>query len=222
MTVAAKVNSFPAPTRHQLVAEGSYMVATNPTVDTGLTWVAAQTAFSDTTPNFYIVNNEPAGGKSLYLDILKLMSTAVGTAAVSWRWAVKVDPVARSLTTDNTLAITPVNPNSEASNPISVTVKAQNSATASVISASSASAKLLGQGVLGGVNIVGHQYILSFGDSSIGLGGGITDAAGAPASSGDIAPAVVIAPQHNATIYIWGPSSSAALAPTFSLGMYAR
>jgi hypothetical protein len=46
------------PTTHGLVEEGSYLLATNPTVGTGFTQVAAQTAFSDTAPNLYIVNNE--------------------------------------------------------------------------------------------------------------------------------------------------------------------
>ena len=221
--IAAVQQTYPAPNRNQFAAEGSYILATNPTVGTGQTWVAAQTAFSDTAPNFWIHNNEPANGRTLYLDYLKLISTAVGTAAVSWQYAVIVDPVPRTVTTNHLLAITPVCTASSYSLVAVPTINVQSSATATALSASSASSKLVGRGCLGGVNIAGHVYGILFGDCSAGVTAvGSTDTAAAPGRSFDFSGPVGINPGQDCTIYIWGPSSSASLAPEFELGMVAR
>src|SRR6266850_2294965 len=75
---------FAAPTRHQLAEEGSYMTATNPTISTGFTWVAAQTTFVDTAPNILIQNLEPIGdvkAKNVYLDFLKFIATQAATTS---------------------------------------------------------------------------------------------------------------------------------------------
>lgn len=221
--VASVQQTYPAPNRNQFAAEGSYLICTNPTIGTGLTWVAAQTAFSDTAPNFYIHNNEPAGGRTLYLDFLKLISTAVGTAAVSWQYAVILDPVARAFTTNNTLAITPQCPASAYPTIAVPTVAAQNSATASVLTASSASKKIVARGALGGLNIAGRVFGITFGDmASASSFSGTNDTAGNPGAIWTSSGPVGINPGQDCTIYIWGPSSSAALAPEFELGMVAR
>lgn len=222
-TIAPVQQTYPAPNRNQFVAEGSYLLATNPTVSTGLTWVAAQTAFSDTAPNFWIHNNEPASGRTLYLDYLKMVSTAVGTAAVSWQYAVIVDPVPRTITTNHVLAVVPVCPASGYSDIAVPTINVQNSATATALSASSASSKLVARGCIGGINIAGHVYGILFGDLSAGVTAvGSTDTAAAPGRSFDCSGPVAINPGHDCTIYIWGPSSSASINPEFELGMVAR
>jgi hypothetical protein len=221
--IAPVQQTYPAPNRNQFVAEGTYILATNPTVSTGLTWVAAQTSFSDTAPNFFIHNSEPAGGRTLYLDYLKMVSTAVGTGAVSWQYAVILDPIPRTFATDNTLLIVPQCPASSYSIIASPTIKAQNSATTSALSASSTSKKLVARGCLGGVNIAGHVYGIVFGDCSAGVTAvGSTDTAAAPGRSFDFSGPVAINPGQDCTIYIWGPSSSAAFNPEFELGMVAR
>lgn len=214
------------PTRHGLVEEGCYLVATNPTISTGLAWVAAQTAFSDTAPNFYLYNNESAANpnaKSIYLDYLKLIATAVGTAATAWHYAFILDAVARAFGTDNTLAITPVNPNGGASNVITPTIKAQNSATVSALAASSAAKRLVGRGVLGGLNIAGDEMVIVFGSTDVGAHAGLTAAQAAALSRRvDHSPAIIIPPGWSLTGHIWAPSSSATITPEFELGMWAR
>lgn len=215
---------YPAPNRNQFASENSYIVATNPTEGTGLTWVAAQTAFTDTGPNFWIHNNENVStGRTLFLDYVKLISTAVGTAAVSWQYAVILDPIPRTITTNHILAIVPKSENSGAS-PVAVpTINVQNSATASVLSASSASSWIAARGMMGGLNIAGHVYSVAFGDFSLGGGTpGATDTAGAPGRSSDLSPPVAIAPGHDCSIYFWAPSSSASINPEFELGLVAR
>jgi len=215
---------YPAPNRNQFASEGSYIIATNPTVGTGLTWVAAQTSFVDTGPNFWIHNNENTStGRTLFLDYIKLVSTAVGTAAVSWQYAVILDPIPRTITTNNFLAITPKSENSGTSAIATPTINVQNSATASVLSASSGSKVIAARGMVGGVNIAGHVYTVAFGDLSLGGGTpGATDTAAAPGRSADLSPPIAIAPGHDCSIYFWAPSSSASINPEFELGLVAR
>lgn len=205
---------------HHHAAEGAYILATNPTIGTGLTWVAAQTAFSDTAPNFYIFNTDST--RSLWLRRLKLQTSAVGTGAVSWRYAVIVDTVARAIGTDNTLAITPVCPNSGSSIVTTPVVKAQNSTSVSVITARSAAARVAAIGTLGGLNIAGSEFEVAFGCTDAGGFSGVADAAGQPSRKVTQSPPVVIGPGHSCVIHIWGPSSSASINPEFELCMIAR
>ena len=222
------------PTSHSLCEEGSYMVATNPTVSTGLTQVAAQTTFVDTTPVFYIWNAEnPAdpAAKTLWLHYIKMMATAVGTAATSWHYAFVLDNVARALSTDNMLAIVPVNPGGANGKSTiipfggsgSSIFKIQNSATASVIAASSPNKRLVARGVLGGLNIVGTEMVIVFGSTDIGGHAGLTAAeAAAPGRRIDNAPPVGIPPGFSLTGHLWGIASTAAFGPEVEIGMWAR
>lgn len=205
---------------HHHAEEGSYILATNPAIGTGQTWVAAQTAFSDTAPNWYIFNNDNT--RSLWLRRLKLQCSAVGTAAVSWRYAVILDPVARALTTDNTLAITPTCPNSGTSPITTPTIKVQNSATVSVIAASSASKRIAAIGTLGGLNIAGSEFEVIFGGVEAAGYSGVADAAGQPSRKVTQSGPVVIGPGHSATIHVWGPTSSASINPEWEMGLIAR
>lgn len=209
-----------APTRHQFSEEGSYLVATNPTVSTGLTWVAAQTAFSNTAPNFYISN--PDSARSIYLDYLKLIATAVGTATASIQYAVHVDVVGRTFTTDNMLVIVPVNPNGNASNLLTPIIKAQNSASVSAMAVPSSTNRLVGRGQLGGLCLAGTEMLLTFGSTDAGCYVGAADAAGQPGRRGASSGPVIIPPGGSCTIYIWAPSSSGSIAPEFEMGMWCR
>jgi hypothetical protein len=209
-----------APTRHQFAEEGSYILATNPTISTGLTWVAAQTAFSDTAPNFYIFNNSLT--RSLYLDYLKMIATAAATTAASIQYAIKTQSVARTFTTNNMLTIVPVNPNQALpllENPV---IMAQNSASVSVMTASDSSARIVGRGNLGGLNIAGTEMLLTFGSTDAGCYPGSADAANQPGRRGASCPPIIIGPSQALTVYIWMPGSAASFNPEFELGMWAR
>lgn len=214
------------PTRHGLVEEGSYLLATNPTISTGLVWVAAQTAFSDTAPNFYLFNTESASNpnaKSLYLDYLKLIATAAATGATAFHYAWILDAVNRSFTTDNTLVITPVNPNGGASNILAPVIKAQNSATVSALAASSTAKRLVGRGTLGGLNVVGDELTIVFGSTDVGANAGLTAAqAAAVGHRVSHSPAIIVPPGWSLTGHIWIVGSSASPAPEFELGLWAR
>jgi hypothetical protein len=215
---------FAAPTRHQLVEEGSYMIATNPTVSTGQTQVAAQTSFSDTSfgAGFYLQNNEATGGKTLWLDYVKMIATAAATSTTSVHYAAIVD-TARSITANNMLAITPVNPNGALGNIITPTLLWQNSASASTLVASSGAKRLVARGALGGLNIAGDELVVVFGSTDVGAHAGLTAAeSAAPSRRVSNSPAIGIAPGQCCTFTMWAIGSSASWNPEFELGMFAR
>lgn len=60
--------------------EGSYFIATNPTLGTGVVGHAAPTTQDETKPILLFRNGAETGGKRAYLDFLKLRVTAAGTA----------------------------------------------------------------------------------------------------------------------------------------------
>lgn len=201
---------------------GEYILATSVTPGTGQTWVAAQTAFSDTAPNWYIFNPSAPGGRTIWLRRLKMISSQVGTAAISWRYAVVTDTVGRKFTTDNTAVIQPVSPG-PAPLVLVPTVQVQNSATVSAIAASSGNSKVAARGTVGGLNIAATEYEIVFGSTDFGsVVLAAVDAAGQPGRKVSQSGPVGIPPGGSAVIHIWGPSSSASLAPEWELGMIAR
>lgn len=208
-----------------LCEAGELIYAHTATTGTGLTWVAAQTAFSDTTPNFYIFNNEVAGGRSLRLHYLKLIATQACTSGTAIHYVAIMDNVARALTTDNTQALTQVVPNGNVSTAIaSPTIVGQNSASASVIAASSTAGKRrVARGIIGGLTIAGDVLSIGFGEL---IGGGMAQTAatgaGQPGHRVAMAPPVIIAPQTSLTIHLWIPSSSASINPEVELLLSAK
>jgi hypothetical protein len=198
--------------------EGSLYVATNPTISTGMLWVAAQTAYSNTAINFHLRNTEVAGGKSARLQSLKLIATAAATSTTAVHYAVSLDPVARTLSTDNTTTIVPKNCNGAFSDTCPVVVNAQNSASVSALTAASAGNRILARGVMGGLNIVGEEFFLMFGAQ---VGGSMTptavDAAGQPGRRVSVAPAVIVPPGASCSIHIWSVAAAASMAPEFEL-----
>jgi hypothetical protein len=206
-------------TYYGMCEEGSLLVATNPTVSTGLTWVAAQTAYAATTPNFLITNTQPAGGKNVQLRYLKMIATAAGTAATVWHYAAILDVAPRALTTNNTVAITPVSPNGGLSVGSGLpAIAAQNNAIASVLAAESASGRVVARGALGGLNIVGDVFSILFGQAT-GLTGPLTAVEGETQSGARTAysPPIIIAPGGCLSLHFWSPSSSAAFNPEFEM-----
>ena len=207
-------------TYYGMAEEGSLFLATNPTISTGVTFVTAQTAHSDTAANFYIYNSEASGGKNIMPRYLKMIATAAGTSATVWHYAAILDSAQRAPTTNNTVAITPVNVNGSVSNAINATVLAQNNATTSVFPASSANKRVVARGAIGGLNIVGDTMIISFGQL-FGQTSALTAAENATQSGTRVssAPPVVIPPGSSLVISIWSPSSAAAFNPEFELLM---
>lgn len=207
-----------APTRHSLALQGAYLVAVNPTIGTGATWVAAQTAFADVNPNFLIFNSDPV--RSLALDFVKLITTAVGTTAASWQFAVELDVGTRNPTTQHMSAATVNNPNMNKALLVTPSVQYQNSATATVIPAISGAGRVVSRGVLGGLNIAGDEMLVTFGTTDVGAYPGTADSANQPGRRVSCSAPVIIGPNQSATMYFWAPGSAASITPEFEIGMF--
>lgn len=207
-----------------LCEEGTIILATSPVVSTGALNVAAQTSYQDTGPNFYVLNNEAAGGKNLHLLSIKLISTLAMTAATAIHYAGNIDTVARQITTNHVASATQVCPYSSAAVASSPTVQYQNSATASVFGASSGGSRIVSRGVLGGLNIPGDVLQVVFGATQLGASSTTTavEGAGQPGTRVVSDAPVILAPGHCYSFQIWGPSSSQGINPEFQILMVAR
>jgi len=206
--------------------EGSMTVSTTPTPGTGFTWPQAL-VFNDTVSgSIYIQNNESVANpnaKSLYMGWIKMIPTATPTGVAVFNYAVSLDTVARTYTTDNTTAITSVSPNGLTISSITPTIKFQNSNAISTMSASSANRRIVGRGTLGGLGVIGDEMIISFGRGNIAGHPGLTaaESAGLSKRVSNCSP-VVIAPGQNLTIYLWGTTMTQNITPEIELVMWAR
>jgi len=214
--------------------EGGYFTVSSPTPGTGQLMVAAQTALSLTTPVFYLQNNEPVGGKTIYLRFLKLVSTAAATGCTAIQYLFVRDYLPRAMTSAQYMdwyATSGAPPSQSAVKPLSVQIPNgvssppnmligfQDSATASVLAAASGQAQTVARGTLGGLNIVGDEMRINFGQYDAGSSFSPTAAEGAgqPGSRTSCDPVVAVPPGFCLAGHIWMPNSSASLAPEFIL-----
>ena len=75
--------------RHLLADEGTYFTCND--AQTGLATAATPTAFSDTNPFLIIINRDNPGGRRVYIDLMRLVCTAIGTAGATVQFAVQLD-----------------------------------------------------------------------------------------------------------------------------------
>ncbi len=208
--------------------EGSLIIATNPSPGAGLTWgfAAGWQSNSDTAPSglIFITNDELPGGKSLYLQWVKLIPMQATTAATSIQFAGTLDTIPRALTTDNTLVLGQSCPNSNTSvSAAACTVKVQNSATASVAAAKSSAARKICRGWLGGFTVVGDEYVMLFGRGNQAGHPGATAASATPRKSVANCPPVIIAPGQNFSLNVWfGAITTTAANPEVEIAIVAR
>ncbi len=204
--------------------EGSLMVATSPTVGTGLVGVTAQIVYNATGPSVYIYNAEAAGGKSIYMGSIRQIASAAATSSPVHYYAAILDPTFRAITTDNfAAAIVPINPNGNCPVPCTPIIKLQSSATVSVIGAASGAARYVARGQLGALNIIGDEFIVNFGRGDHIGHPGLT-AAQAVANSKRVsnAPPVIIPPGATFTFHQWALAQAASASPEYEITMWAR
>ena len=214
------------PTKHLLADEGSYFIATNPTPGTALAY-NIQAAFSDTVPLFYVQNNDSKAnpfGKRLYLDYIKLICTTAPASGTGARFAIKTDPAIRTISTNNTTAITPTSPNSDVATQSVCSLNVQSNATASALSASSTSARLVANASVGGIPVVGDELVLVCGPVDPGAYAGLT-AAQAVCAGRKVSclPPIILGPNSALTLYAWFPGNAATgLSYEFDVGWWER
>jgi hypothetical protein len=92
---------------HELANEASYWIGKNPTAGTGLATAATAIAVDHTKP-FALIKGPTTAGKTFFLDYVRLVCTAAGTAGTSLRafWHIddtKADPTGGSALVLNNL-----------------------------------------------------------------------------------------------------------------------
>lgn len=203
-----------------LCDEGSYFLARNPTPGTGLATIAAPTALDDTKP-FILLKNEYATtlspSRRIYLDYLKLICTAAGTAGASINVSVKIDAAGVDRYTSGGSAITPVNPNMDSSAVSSLRVHAG----ALVTTAANGARLLYHQQMRTVIPVVGDTYLFNFGQNQGAVGSMIAAGTAIAMQAFQMGP-VVLGPGQFSTIHVWLPSQSAASSYEFELGYWER
>ena len=215
------------PTKHLLADEGTYFVATTPTPGTAVTYFTNANAYNDTTgAMFYMQNNDSKSNplaKRMYLDYIKIVCTTLATASTGARFAIKVDPTVRSLATNNMTSAIPVSPNMDAAPQSLMGVYYQSATTATTLSASSASARVVANASMGGITVVGDEYVLISGTTDSGAYAGLTAAeAVCPGRKVSVIPPIIVGPSSCLTVYVWFPGNTTAAQYEFEMGWWER
>jgi hypothetical protein len=208
--VAELVNSK----SHKQADEGSQFLVTNPTPSTGIATGAAVTSFTATTPYIVIQNNNPIGGKNIFLDYIKLTATVAGTNGVGVWWRGVLDNLVRYTsggagaagTGQTTVLSGPVCPNfgSPAQSNALVYAGAITAAAASSV------AKLLSGGVFRTtIMVVGDTYTVNFGGAEASDGNQVKNGTN-PTDFVHQSGPVEIAPGGSYLFYLWSPSQTVA------------
>lgn len=211
------------PTKHVVADEGGYYTASNPAIGTPVTY-ALISAFTPTGAAFVIRNGDSPGGKSIYLDYLRLICGVVGAAATSVRIAAFVDSALHNPTA-STAVLTSNNVSGNAPNASIATLNSFSGGSQTIATVSNNSARQVGQTTLNQhIPVAGDEYICYFGSvdptpPSPGTAAAIT-ISGKYTSA--LAP-MIIGPQQYGVIFLWEPGVTTT-APTFEfeLGWWER
>ncbi len=205
--------------RQTLADQGSYVVVTNPTPGTAITWgtggATVTNAFTDTTALCVYKNNDSAGqnAKRMFLDYLKIIviGGTVPATTTSAHAAVKIDNQSRTASAGTT-SPTPVCPNMDVT-PSIVGSLQMASAALPTVPASGANVRVVGRAMLKGGPILNlDEYNVSFGTADPTVQGGYLTTV---ASYQSRMPPVVLGPQQFALFHLWLAGASGNNALTF-------
>lgn len=207
------------PGKQALSDEGSYFVATNATVGTGVAY-AIQAAFSDTVAAFVLQNNDSpsnTNAKRVYLDYVRLITTVVPASTTIARYAIKLDNINRAPTAGSAL-LTSANANAD-DGTNSIAKVWGFSAAALTVPASSSSARTVANGAIGGLPIVGDELVIQAGGVDMAAYG---SSATASRKLG-VCPPVIVGPQQYAVVYLWFVSNATtALSAEYEIAWWER
>jgi hypothetical protein len=188
--------------KHATAGEGSYF-STVTTPGGQVVVPAIVTAYANTAGVFWFQNNNPAGGPNAYLDYLKLTCTTVPASTTQFRYAIIRDaaqPLAGTsyLTTNNTSTAVPQCTSAQGA--ISkCLVGYQSAVTANVNTAPTSNSAVIACGAIGGLPIIGDEFVIDFGGNQA-VSYGATAVASRKVSA---APAIVVAPGQQIMIVPW-------------------
>lgn len=203
--------------KHYLADEGSYFIVTSvagtPVAATGSIITFAETAGA-VGVTLFIKNTEPRGGKRVFLDYVKLLTSVIPTAATSWQYALVLDDNPIRWTSGGT-AFVPVSPNGDSNIPSISQVY-----FGAITTAVPTNRRTVGRGTLRGVipTVFDVLTILSGGAE----GGGSMASAAASGRQVDVTAPIIIGPQQNLCLTMWGASHTTAAQWEFEVGIWER
>lgn len=205
---------------HGLADEGSYFVATNPTVATGIAGIAAADGYNAAETLFLLYNQSTESENiRLYLDFLELQCTVVDTNGTDVRFDHHIDTGDRF--TSGGTNITPVSPNMDSS----ASAKGRLRFGAVVSTSASSSVRYLGGRQLASTDLVANDLMLfTYGGSNSfsAQTTGLTEEATAERMWQVGCPPVVLGPGDSYLFTINCASQSGAATWTFNCGWWER
>ncbi len=205
---------------HGLADEGSYFVATNPTVGTGIAGIAAADGYNAAETLFLLYNQSTdAEAVRIYLDFLELQCTVVDTGGTDIRFDHHIDNTDRF--TSGGTNITPVSPNMDSS----ASAKGRLRFGAVVSASASTSVRYLGGRQLSSTDLVANDLMLFTYGGSNGYSAqttNLTEEATASRIWQVSCPPVVLGPGDSYLFTINCASQSGAATWTFNCGWWER
>jgi hypothetical protein len=203
---------------YTLCDEGSYFVAQNGTVGTGITGIAAADA-EDALEHFICLTNSNTDGKRIYLDSLKITTDVGGLSGTDTMYYMSVDNITRY--TSGGTAFTPVNTNMDSSETSGATLYVG----ALVTAAASSSVRLISHGALRAtISVALDEFLFNFG--GVALPAMKTAALGADSTNNiqksiGVAP-VILGANQSFLFNLWGASQATAAKYEFELRFWVR
>ncbi len=212
---------------HALADEGTYFVATNPTIGTGIATTTsvvddaatASATHAQNVPVMLITNNWPSsdtGNHRIYLKYLRMLMTSGPTSATHWNFAIRGDQNASRYTSGGSL-IVPVNVNMDSS--VASSAQIYFGAVVTALPTAAKGRLLAGGQVQSSVPLAKDQWMFTFGDVSAPTN---VLLASANKNLTIPCPPIVIGPGQSITLEMWGTSCAAAPAWEFELGYVER
>jgi len=207
------------PPRVALADEGSYFTVKNPASGTGIASIAAADADDPLETYILMRNNDVAGGKSAYLDYLKLNCTVAGVGHTSSRYTMTIDNGVARYTSGASMTAAPTNVNMGSSMASIVTCIGGPLITTAATSA----ARRVAHGLLRAavINVVGDMHTFIFGG---GPGAGFRSVAEGTTQMCSVLPAppVIVGPQQSFLFSVWGASMTTGVAFEIDMGWFER
>lgn len=198
-----------------LADEGSYFVAANATLATGIAGHAAPVvADTDTKALLHLYNS---GERNIVPDFLHLEVTAAGTAGTINYLTAYIDNKGTTARSSGGTAVTPVNTNSEVNASAGCELY-----FGAVVTAMSSSRKVAQQIVREVIPVVQDTILVVFGSPNGQAHAALTTAGTATNHSVLYVPPVVVGPGGNLNLSMIRPSQSAAASYQFQFGFWER
>lgn len=188
--------------RQLLAANGSYYVATTPTPGTGVA-TGVVTGFSATADGlFTISNNNPLGGRSIYLDYLALnMSGTAPTVTTVMKMAAFLESGIVAPSAGNVAVVPkPVNPLSAGTGAV---VNMFSAAMMTIPAAVGTRSLVANWSIPTSLGITGDSYVTQFGGDQSVIGGSTAVRATAAARLAVVTAPITIPPNYTAILDWW-------------------